>query len=71
MIAYALEAASKSQLFIQIHVSHLLGNNLVIDKGSISYVTPKDRTIAIDYSQDLALAEKLFLGQQVMEYEKK
>ena len=55
MIVYALEAASKSQLFIKIHVSHLVGNNLVTDKGSISYVTPKGRTIAIDYSQDLAL----------------
>ena len=71
MIASALKAASKSQLFDKIHVSHLLGNNPATDKGAISYVTPKDRAIDIDDAQDLAFAEKLFLGQQSMENEKK
>jgi len=49
------------------HVSHLLSNDPVTDKGFISYVIPKDSAIDIDDYQDLKFAEKLFRGQKTIE----
>ena len=49
------------------NVKHLLNDNPVTDEGFISYVIPKDRAIDIDNEQDLVFANKLFLGQQIME----
>ena len=53
------------------HSKHLLKNYPVTDKGFISYIMPKDRTIDIDDKQDLAFAKKLFIGQQSMRDNKK
>ena len=48
------------------HVSHLLSSLPVADKGFISYIIPKDRSIDIDDNEDLKFAKKIFLGQQAI-----
>jgi len=48
------------------HVSHLLSNTPVADKGFISYIIPKYRSIDIDDNEDLKFAKKIFLGQQAI-----
>ena len=53
------------------HASHLLRKNPVTPKDAISYIMPKERAIDIDDSEDLALAKKIFLGQQAIKNEKK
>lgn len=75
--AYAIRSQDLDQAFYEagpfsiFHVSHLLSNSPVTPKGAISYVIPKDRAIDIDDVQDLALAKKLYLGQQLMENDSK
>ena len=71
--AYAIRSQDLEKAYFEtgpfsiFHVSHLISNDPVRDEGFISYVMPRDRAIDIDDYQDLKFAEKLFLGQQMME----
>jgi pseudaminic acid cytidylyltransferase len=71
--AYAIRSQDLEKAYYEtgpfsiFHVSHLISNDPVRDEGFISYVMPRDRAIDIDDYQDLKFAEKLFLGQQMME----
>ena len=71
--AYAIRSQDLEKAYYEtgpfsiFHVSQLIGNNPVNDKGFISYVIQKDRAIDIDDKQDLLFAKKLFLGQKGME----
>ena len=71
--AYAIRSQDLEKAYYEtgpfsiFNVTHLSDDDPVTDEGFISYVLPKDRAIDIDDYQDLKFAEKLFLGQQMME----
>jgi pseudaminic acid cytidylyltransferase len=48
------------------HKTHILGDDSVGDKGFVSIVIPRDRSVDIDEPDDLLLVEKLYLGKMAL-----
>lgn len=61
------EAYYETGPFSFFHVSHLLVDRPVQDRGFISYVMPRERAVDIDEPEDLRLAEIMYLGRLARE----
>jgi len=53
--------------FTILHRSHILGEKPLNDEGFVSITMPRDRAVDIDESEDLKLAETLYLGMLVLQ----